>query len=172
MTPPDPSSNSLTDDNIRLKLEQIRLSRSLTLINGYSYASISKQYNLVSKNFTPPKNIIPIIYEQRVLLECLYTKDSTVYGTIRVHNFVYDKRVFVRLTKDEWNSHTDIQAWHSMNYDHDHTDVFTFQISLPKSHDANDVPKRLLFALCLQAMTDEYWDNNQSQNYILDVYEK
>ena len=176
MTPPDPSSSSTwTDHNIRLKLEQIRLSRSLSIANSYgssSSSSSSKQYNLVSKNFIPPRNIVPVIYEQKILLECLYTKDSTAYGTIRVHNFVYDKRVFVRLTKDEWNSYQDVQAWHSMNYTHDQTDVFTFQIALQKSHDANEIPKRFVFALCIQVMSDEYWDNNQNQNYILDVHEK
>ena len=157
-----------------MKLEQLRMSRSLSMANGYMYtsSSTSKQYNLVSKNFIPPKDVVPIIYEQKVLLECLYTKDSTAYGTIRVHNFAYDKRVFVRLTKDDWHSHQDIQAWHSMNYTHDQTDVFTFQIALEKSHDPNEIPKRLSFALCFQVMTDEFWDNNQNQNYVLDVHEK
>jgi hypothetical protein len=105
-------------------------------------------------------------------LECLYTKDSSAYGTIRVFNCAYDKRVFIRLTQDEWKTSNDIQAAHSMNYPHDNTDTFAFDITLPKSTDDTSGPKRILFAVCLQANYQEFWDNNQGWNYVLDIFER
>ena len=113
-----------------------------------------------------------MIYDKQVLLECLYTKDATAYGTIRVHNCAYDKNVFVRLTQNEWETTTDIQASHSMSYRHDNTDTFMFQINLPKSIDFIEGPKRILFAVCLQTIGHEFWDNNQGWNYVLDVFER
>jgi len=178
MTPPDQTTTSIIQECVRLQLGQFRLSKNqLEIPNIYNRSpspilSPTKQYNLVSKNFTSPIDIISLIYEKQVLLECLYTKDSIAYGTIRVHNFAYDKRVFIRLTQDEWETSIDIQAWHSMSYPHDNTDAFTFQISLNKSIDDIIGSKRILFAVCLQAMSQDFWDNNQGWNYVLDVFER
>ena len=174
MTPPDQSTTSLIQECVRIKLEQLRLAKTQLTISNITNSSwlstCSKQYNLVSKNFTSPTNVIPLIYDQKIMLECLYTKDSTVYGTIRVHNCTYDKSVFVHLSIDEWLTSYDIQAWHSMNYANDNTDIFTFEINLAKTNDNMTVPKRILFAVYLQAMWQEFWDNNQGQNYVLDVF--
>ena len=176
MTPPDSSSSSLTQDSIRLRLEQIRSSRNslspASVSRQMSMSSPSKHYNLVSKNFSSPTNILPAIHEQKIMLECLYTKDSTAYGTVRVDNCSYEKCVFVRVTQDEWATFTDTQAWHSMNHPNDRTDAFTFEISIKKCHDDTEGPKRVLFAVCLQSMGQEFWDSNQSRNYVLDVFER
>ena len=134
--------------------------------------SVFPKYNLISRNFTSPTNIIPLIYEKHILLECLYTNEATAYGTVRVHNLTYDKYVFARVTDDEWTSSNDIRAWHSMNYSHDNTDAFSFQISLGRSFDQAHRPKRLVFVVCLRALSHEYWDNNHNGNYVLDVLEK
>lgn len=179
MTPPDPTP-ALFQECVRVQFGQLRFGNILLdtpniRSRSTSFTSVSsptKQYNLVSKHFTSPTNIIPLIYEKKVLLECLYTKDSTAYGTIRVDNCAYDKHVFIRLTKDEWKTFHDIQASHSMNYPHDNTDTFTFEISLPKSNHDTTAPHRILFSICLQAMEQEFWDNNHEWNYVLDVFEK
>ena len=197
MTPPDQSTNSLIQECIRIKLEQLRLAKNqsnlssssssqspcpfnLPNINTRSSSSSTltnavkptAHYFLVSKHFTPPTNIIPLIYDQQVMLECLYTKDSIAYGTVRVHNCAYDKRIFARITENDWQSYQDIQAWHSMNYPNDNTDTFTFEIRLGKYKDTKEVPKQIYFAVCLQAMCREFWDNNQGWNYILGVLER
>ncbi|CAF1599400.1 unnamed protein product [Adineta ricciae] len=194
MTPPDQSTNSLIQECIRIKLEQLRLAKNqsnlsssqspcpfnLPNINTRSSSSSTltnavkptSHYFLISKHFTPPTNIIPLIYDQQVMLECLYTKDSIAYGTVRVHNCAYDKRIFARITENDWQSYQDIQAWHSMNYPNDNTDTFTFEIRLGKYKDTNEVPKQIYFAVCLQAMCREFWDNNQGWNYILGVLER
>jgi len=196
MTPPDQSTTSMIQECIRIKLEQLRLAKSQTnsmlsaasspltispfiLANSpnrsSSSASLSKltpQYYLVSKYFTSPTNIFPSIYQRQVMLECLYTKDSIAYGTVRVHNSSYDKNVFARVTNDEWKTSHDIQAWHSMNYPDDHTDTFTFEIRLGKYSDRSKAPKEIYFAVCLKSMGQEFWDNNVGWNYILNVLER
>ncbi len=190
MTPPDQSTNSLIQECIRIKLEQLRqaknqsnLSSSPFDLPGLNNRSASSsflsspnkslnQYYLVSKYFTSPTDIIPLIYERQILLECLYTKDAIAYGTVRVHNCAYDKRVFARITENEWQTTQDIQAWHSMNYPNDNTDAFTFEIRLGKYNDDIQVPKQIYFAVCLQAMGQEFWDNNRGWNYLLDVLER
>jgi hypothetical protein len=190
MTPPDQSTNSLIQECIRIKLEQLRLAKNqsslssspfdLPTLNNRSDSSSSlsspkkplNQYYLVSKFFTSPTDIIPLIYERQILLECLYTKDSIAYGTVRVHNCAYDKRVFARITENEWKTSQDIQAWHSMSYSNDNTDAFTFEIRLGKYADDTQVPKQIYFAVCLQTMCQEFWDNNRGWNYLLDVIER
>ena len=192
MTPPDQSTNLLIQECIRIKLEQLRLAKNqsnlssspspfdLPSISNRSASSSSisnpkkplNQYYLVSKYFTSPTDIIPLIYERQILLECLYTKDAIAYGTIRVHNCAYDKRIFARITENDWKTTQDIQAWHSMNYPNDNTDTFTFEIRLGKYNEPTEIPKQIYFAVCLQAMCQEFWDNNRGWNYVLDVIER
>lgn len=172
MTPPDQPANSFIQECFRLQLGQIHSVRNpFDIPNIYKRIShpLMKQYNLVSKNFTSPINITPVIYEQQILLECLYTKNACAYGTIRVHNCAYDKHVFIRLTYDEWQTSNDLRASHSMNYSHDRTDTFIFEINLTEEQRHC---KRILFAVCLQINGREYWDNNQGWNYVLDVFER
>jgi hypothetical protein len=193
MTPPDQSTNSLIQECIRIKLEQLRHAKNqsnississspfdLPNISNHSSSSSSlsipkkslNQYYLVSKYFTSPTDIIPLIYERQIMLECLYTNESIAYGTVRVHNCAYDKRVFARITENEWETTQDIQAWHSMHYSNDNTDAFIFEIRLGKYNDDRQVPKQIYFAVCLQAMCQEFWDNNRGWNYILNVLER
>ncbi|CAF1503883.1 unnamed protein product [Rotaria magnacalcarata] len=175
MTPPDQSANLLKQECIRIKLEQLRQAKnqlnSLTTSLNDTKKS-TKQYYLVSKHFTSPTNIIPLIYDRQVMLECLYTKDSAAYGTVRVHNISFEKRVFTRLTDNEWQTSQDIYGWHSMNYENNNTDTFTFEIRLKKYDDSTTVPKQINFAICLQAANQEFWDNNLGWNYVLDVLER
>jgi hypothetical protein len=181
MSPPDQTTSTPFPECVRFQFGQLHFGNNpsdrpnidrQSTSSSSSLSLATKRYNLVSKYFTSPTNIIPLIYEKKVLLECLYTKDSTAYGTIRVHNCTYNKRVFIRLTKDEWKTTSDIQALHSMNYPHDNTDIFAFEITLPKSNNDTQGPNRILFSICLQAMWQEFWDNNYGWNYVLDVFER
>ncbi|CAF2881427.1 unnamed protein product [Rotaria sp. Silwood2] len=193
MTPPDQSANSLIQECIRNKLEQLWVvkgqSNSLStspcpfgLSNVFNRSSPStsfnaskkstNQYYLVSKYFTSRTKVFPLIYEQQVMLECLYTKDSIAYGTVRVHNCAHDKRVFVRISKNDWKNFQDIYGLHSMNCPNDITDTFIFEIRLDKYDDKTSVPKQIYFAICLQTNNQEFWDNNCGRNYALDVLER
>ena len=172
MTPPDQPAHSFVQECLRLQLGQTHSTKNPFDIPKF-YKRISpprtKQCNLVSKNFTPTINITPLIYDKHILLECLYTKNACAYGTIRVHNYAFEKHVFIRLTYDDWATSIDVRATHSMNYSHDQTDTFIFEINLTDEHRPC---KRILFAVCLQVNGREYWDNNQGWNYVLDVFER
>ena len=177
MTPPDQTTAPVIHEYFRLRFGQLHLSKIRKRSNtSLLLTEQAKNYSLVSKYFTSRNDIIPLIYDKQVLLECLHTKDSIAYGTIRVHNCTFEKTVLDHLTIDDWQTTTNIKATHSMNYPHDNTDTFVFQVVLPKSFNENAItsstPKRLLFAICLQAMNQEFWDNNQGWNYVLDVLEK
>lgn len=170
MTPPDQIANSFIQESFRLPL----FKNPFEIPNLHKRTSCpspppSKQSNIISKNFISPINITPLIYKQQILLECLYTKNACAYGTIRVNNCTYDKHVFVRLSFDEWQTTKDLPATHSMNYSHDNTDTFIFEVNLT---DENRMCKRILFALCFQVNGEEFWDNNQGWNYVLDVFER
>ncbi|CAF1235349.1 unnamed protein product [Rotaria sordida] len=169
MTPPDHSTNSFMSEFTQL--HSIK-NQNNSIRSPFSLSSTHlNQYNLISKNFTSPTNIFPLIYEKQVILECLYTKDSIAYGTIRVHNLNYNKNVFVRLTYNEWKTFNNIQAYYLTSYSNNNTDVFIFEINLAKFNNNDDKTKlkRILFAICLQTMGKEFWDNNQQSNYVLDV---
>lgn len=185
MTPPDQSTTSLIQECIRIKLEQLRLAKNYSSspsnMNEFSglpnrcsspLARNVRQYCLISKYFTSATNNIRFVHERHIMLECLYTKDAVAYGTARVHNIAYDKRVFVRVTENDWQTFYDVQAWHSMNFANDNTDTFTFEIRLRKYNDPSKVPKEIYFAVCLQTIGQEYWDNNQGWNYTLTVLER
>ncbi|CAF4328507.1 unnamed protein product [Rotaria sp. Silwood2] len=193
MTPPDPLADSFIQECIGIKLEQWHLPnsrsnlcsstpypvdlsnvfhRSLSSASFTASKKSTNQYYVVSKYFTSPKNIIPLIYERQVMLECLCTQDSTAYGTVRVHNRAFGKRIFARISENDWKTFHDIYGLHSMNYPNDNTDTFTFEIRLGKYDDNTKVPKQINFAICLQTNNQEFWDNNCGWNYALDVLER
>lgn len=166
MAPPHPTNSiDANIDWLRMKLEQFRLTKPSISID---YLSRRSQVSLIARSFTSPVDILPLINNQKVLLECLYTKDSKAYGTIRVDNIAFEKQVFVRTSQDEWETYRDIPAWHSIHHQTDNTDAFTFEISLDNSL----IPERIQFAICFKALSEEYWDNNQNSNYVLDVYQR
>ncbi|CAF2904551.1 unnamed protein product [Rotaria sp. Silwood2] len=193
MTPPDQSPDPFIQECIRNKLEQLWLVKSqpnilstspcpfdlANIINRSSSSAFintskksTNQYYLVSKYFTSPKNIIQLIYERQIMLECLYTKDSIAYGTVRVHNRAHKGRVFARISENDWKTFEDIYAMHSMNYPNNNTDTFTFEIHLGKYDNNTKVPKQIYFAICLQTNNQEFWDNNCGWNYALYVLER
>ncbi|CAF2848081.1 unnamed protein product [Rotaria sp. Silwood2] len=193
MTSPDQSPDPFIQECIRNKLEQLWLVKSqpnilstspcpfdlANIINRSSSSAFintskksTNQYYLVSKYFSSPKNIIQLIYERQIMLECLYTKDSIAYGTVRVHNRAHKGRVFARISENDWKTFEDIYAMHSMNYQNNNTDTFTFEIHLGKYDNNTKVPKQIYFAICLQTNNQEFWDNNRGWNYVLDVLER
>ncbi|CAF1632105.1 unnamed protein product, partial [Didymodactylos carnosus] len=127
---------------------------------------------LVSKSFIPPSNIAQRVYERQVVLECLYTKDISAYGTVRVNNRSFEKKVFVRYTCDQWTTYNDNQAAHNLHNSNDNTDLFTFELTIPEKLLTDDTSSQqnmaIFFTICYQVMGREYW-NNFGWNYILDI---
>lgn len=92
--------------------------------------------------------------------------------TVRVKNFSYDKRVFARITLNNWKTYNDADAIY--NESKGDIDYFVFFIFIPEKRvlfkdDSlfNMSSKTLLieFALCYVCTNDIYWDNNNFSNY-------
>lgn len=107
-----------------------------------------------------------------VCLENVITKetDESVVGTVKVKNLSFDKRVFVRVSFDRWNSHED----HDCSYVpsgtegtslYDLYDTFQFTFAIP--HGAAKFGC-VEFCVAYRLGDDrEFWDNNGGVNYKL-----
>ena len=102
---------------------------------------------------------------------------------IKVKNVSYKKRVFARITFNNWKNHYDLDAIYTkseslsnksgfsrpneakpkLSFLHDY---FGFCIILPEKQSAFEENKlRIEFALCFEAGHITFWDNNCGQNY-------
>ena len=101
-----------------------------------------------------------------VLESCgVLTEPAALRGTARVKNVSAQKDVRVRVTFDSWQSYTDVPcAYVPTRYGGPQTDIFEFNVAVPKVLDAK---KRIEF--CLSFLPDgrgrPLWDNNEGRNY-------
>jgi hypothetical protein len=132
--------------------------------------STPREYYLrLPKDFRYPTDLLQRVYDQQVVLEHIFTRGITAYGTVRVTNRSFDKEVFVRYTIDRWITSSIINAYYSMHYFDNNTDVFLFTLTVPR--EKLSLPMNLSFAIGYHANDEEFWDNNSSQNYTLDIKE-
>ena len=107
------------------------------------------------------------IEQNSVSLENVILKDYTVAGTIKVKNISFEKKVLVRYTYTSWESHHDVAATYvpgpgDVPGRPAYYDTFTFEFEVPP---ASDVSKSIQFAVCYEAGSSQYWDNNGGSNY-------
>ena len=150
----------------------------------YQKPPINREYYLrMSKYFQHPPNIHQRVYEHQVALESIFTRGLTAYGTVRVNNCSFDKKVFVRFTIDRWKTFSVVTAYYSMHYPENNTDSFQFKLSVPKdkllilsSQNSKSLssilPITVSFAICYCTNGQEFWDNNSSRNYSLEILER
>lgn len=133
-----------------------------------SASSQQREYYLrISKNFQYPTDLLRRVYEQQVVLENIFIRGLTIYGTIRVNNCSFHKKVFVKFTIDQWRTSSIINAYYSRHYFDNNTDVFQFKMTIPISSSKN-----ISFVICYFINGEKFWDNNHTQNYNLDITEK
>ncbi|CAF3507276.1 unnamed protein product [Rotaria sordida] len=142
---------------------------------------INREYYLcMPKNFQRPTNLLQQVYEKQVVLENIFVRSITAYGTVRVNNCSFHKKVSVRFTIDQWKNFSIINAYHSMYYSDSNTDSFQFQLTIPKdkllillssSLQNSTLSMNVSFAICYAVQGEEFWDNNYSQNYRLEIIE-
>ncbi|XP_076062871.1 protein phosphatase 1 regulatory subunit 3B-like isoform X2 [Oratosquilla oratoria] len=95
--------------------------------------------------------------------------DSGVTGTVKVRNLDFHKTVTVRYTVDSWTTTSKItceyvpSATTATGISYDLYDTFKFDFPLPTSGMADKVE----FCVCFSCQGQEYWDNNNSKNYVL-----
>ena len=102
-----------------------------------------------------------------VSLENIVLRNFGVFGTVKVRNLAYEKRITVRYTIDGWLSFRDVVG----NYVHGSyngiTDTFSFEIAIPTTL-IKDC--KLEFAVCYKVLGVEFWDNNSGDNYRVMCY--
>ena len=119
----------------------------------------------LSHDFHSPGDLFQRVYSQQVVLEHLFTRDLTAYGTIRVTNRAFDKQVSLTYTYDQWKNTSILETKYVRHYSENDTDVFHFKLFVPTV----EFPwiTSVSFAICYRTNNEEFWDNNFSQNYTL-----
>ena len=133
---------------------------------------INREYSLhLSKNFRFPTDLLQQVYQQQVVLERIFIRGITAYGTIRVNNCSFHKRIFVKYTTDQWKTFSIVNAYYTMHYSDTNTDSFQFKLTVSRDK-LLTLPMKISFVICYCANGDEFWDNNYSQNYTLEIIDQ
>ena len=111
---------------------------------------------------------------EKCQLEC-EKDDHAIKGVAAVMNMDQMKNIFVRYTRDSWNSFTDATAEYvSSHFTSDGTAFDLFKFELPFSiAEGDDETKKsewscsMEFAIAYQVHNIENWDNNDGSNYQL-----
>lgn len=94
--------------------------------------------------------------------------ENSIVGTVKVRNLSYHKLVKVRYTINNWASFEEVEGsfiplGSPTSAAYDIYDTFSFNLPLPGSTQAD----KLEFCICFTTDTCEYWDNNNSKNYVI-----
>lgn len=105
----------------------------------------------------------------KVALESISINDCQLVAAVKVKNISFHKKVFLRITYDNWSSFTDVDAYYvnnslssALGSAASATDTFSVSYEIPCNHLGTSP---ILFAVCFQCNGDEYWDNNRGRNY-------
>jgi protein phosphatase 1 regulatory subunit 3A/B/C/D/E len=130
---------------------------SLTPLAAPSTRSIIRKITFSQPSLQP--NFHNRVETLNVALENVSIDSRCINGTVCVRNLCYEKTVYVRWTTDKWATQHDTICTYC-NGTNDHTiDRFSFSLPLNNS--------RLELAICFKAVNGEYWDNNDSLNYVI-----
>lgn len=107
--------------------------------------------------------------ESMVTLENCAVTEQALQGTVRVRNVHFRKEVRVRITFDSWQSFRDFPCTYlQKRFGGAQTDIFEFEIAIPKILDAK---RKIEFCLMYlpAGQSEPFWDNNNGQNYSIIV---
>ncbi|KAJ8285860.1 hypothetical protein GJAV_G00031810 [Gymnothorax javanicus] len=105
------------------------------------------------------------LQENLVQLESCSVTERALSGTVQVKNVSFEKAVKVRITFDSWRSWRDVACTFLRQcYGGSDTDIFVFDIPLPKDLDPRE---RVQFCVSYlpKNRNTTLWDNNKGQNY-------
>lgn len=133
-----------------------------------STSAPSKEYRLTSHNI--PKMINS--RESIVWLPSAYvlkTDGKTfLYGLVNVQNLAFEKKVFLKLTLNNWKTSVIFGGQSVINYFKsidNKIDQFKFKISLDDLISSDGKNVQLQMCIKYQVNDTEYWDNNFGKNY-------
>ncbi|OMJ17807.1 Protein phosphatase 1 regulatory subunit 3C [Smittium culicis] len=148
-------------------------------------------YPKITKKETPNKNEIILIEEngpdrsymnstpRKVLLEKITFDDTQhiVFGTVRVHNLGFEKKISIRYTFDIWKTINELEAEFTRvaskpteNWVGE--DIFSFSLKFPENiSNGESISKNSSLEFCINYIVNEqeYWDNNSGKNYIYKI---
>lgn len=127
-----------------------------TTLGGYAWQDIgTRNERLIAKTF-----------QNGVCLKTVETRGSNITGTIVVVNYEYRKEVYVRYTLDNWATYIEVPAMYINGTIADNIDTFSFSLFLPQSL---PVGAKCEFCLRYRCGEKDYWDNNDTGNYVVEV---
>jgi protein phosphatase 1 regulatory subunit 3A/B/C/D/E len=132
---------------------------------------ITKELNLAFSQPIALDNFLERLNRLSVSLENALVSNCAIMGTIKVRNITYEKSVFVRCTCDSWKTFEDsFGSYVPLSYDGNY-DRFSFAITVPSTIKGGD---RVEFAICYRTTSpdNEFWDNNDGKNYVVECIEK
>ncbi|PAA86918.1 hypothetical protein BOX15_Mlig027561g1 [Macrostomum lignano] len=112
-----------------------------------------------------------ILFRENVEKNCvslsnLYFDGLTAKGSVSVKNISFKKRVFVRVSFDQWASYRDFDATYASSQD-SRQDSFVFSFPCPA-----DLERGFEFCVCFEAEGQAFWDSNLGANYKVSVAKK
>ncbi|XP_066926675.1 protein phosphatase 1 regulatory subunit 3B-like [Clytia hemisphaerica] len=128
----------------------------------------SQKFDFV--NFKPPitePNFLERVQKGNVLLENIFVKDNKVLGTVNVKNISFEKDVSITYTLNDWETVQNARGKYVPGSSTGTIDIFSFEITFPE-----DTACNIKFAICYKAAKKEFWDSNESKNYILAIKTK
>lgn len=109
------------------------------------------------------------LQRQKVCLENAIASENSIWGTIKVKNLAFHKRITLRYTLDNWHSSTDVEATYVPDSNDGDSDRFSFAVTIPEYFLATG--GAIVFALRYETDGVEFWDNNDGLNYRIECRE-
>uniref|UniRef100_A0A1I7UF96 Protein phosphatase 1 regulatory subunit n=1 Tax=Caenorhabditis tropicalis TaxID=1561998 RepID=A0A1I7UF96_9PELO len=102
----------------------------------------------------------------RVCVSALRASGSSIVGQVNLLNVAFDKVVVVRYTTNGWKTQDEIVASYSHRlFATEDIDAFNFTIAIP----VKLTEGKCEFCVQYQVAGEEFWDNNDGQNYVVNV---
>ena len=115
------------------------------------------------------ENFMQKVMANKVCLENCIITDLSITGVVRVANIGFHKVVRVRYTINNWITFYDVMASYIQRSCDGPTDRFSFTIVAPAVVGPGS---RIEFCISFTVNDTVYWDNNDSQNYVILCYAK
>ena len=103
---------------------------------------------------------------QKICLENAVASETSVWGTVKVKNLAFHKRITVRYTFDKWRSSLDVEGQYVPYSNDGDSDRFSFALTIPEYFQA--VGGRIELAFRYETDGVEFWDNNDGHNYLIE----
>lgn len=116
--------------------------------------------------FTPPSvdynAYMSRLWKAKVCLYSIQVSNDEVTGIVKVINIAYNKEVDLKVTYSGWENFTFIKCFYEASENFS-IDDFQFYFYIPTT------AKSVRFCIRLRCDGKEYWDNNQEQNYSIEL---